>query len=62
MAISMGSVFMGAVTYIGNAPNFMVRSIAIKQGVDMPSFFSYIVLSVIILGPIFAFVSFLFLR
>lgn len=62
MAISMGAVFMGAMTYIGNAPNFMVRSIAIKQRVEMPSFFSYIVLSVIILGPIFAFVSFIFLK
>jgi len=39
-AISAGAVFMGAVSYIGNAPNFMVRSIAVNKGVNMPSFFS----------------------
>ena len=41
-AISNGSVFMGANTYIGNAPNFMVKSIAEEAGVPMPSFFGYI--------------------
>jgi Na+/H+ antiporter NhaD/arsenite permease-like protein len=41
-AISNGSVFMGANTYIGNAPNFMVKSIAEEAGVTMPSFFGYI--------------------
>jgi len=40
-AISAGSVFMGANTYIGNAPNFMVKSIAEEAGVAMPSFFGY---------------------
>jgi Na+/H+ antiporter NhaD/arsenite permease-like protein len=41
-AISAGAVFMGAMTYIGNAPNFMVRSIAEERGVNMPSFFGYL--------------------
>ena len=41
-AIATGSVFMGANTYIGNAPNFMVKSIAEEAGVQMPSFFGYI--------------------
>ncbi len=59
-AISGGAVFMGAVTYIGNAPNFMVRAIAQDQGVKMPSFFGYMAWSVGILVPIFAVVSFLF--
>ena len=40
-AVSLGAVFMGAITYIGNAPNFMVRSIAEEAGVKMPSFFGY---------------------
>ena len=53
MAISMGAVFMGAMTYIGNAPNFMVRSIAKAQRVEMPSFFGYVLWSVAILGPLF---------
>jgi len=53
MAISCGAVFMGANTYIGNAPNFMVRSIAESQGVKMPSFFGYMAWSVGILVPCF---------
>ena len=53
MAISAGAVFMGANTYIGNAPNFMVRSIAEDQGVAMPSFFGYMMWSVGILIPTF---------
>jgi len=53
-AVSLGSVFMGAMTYIGNGPNFMVKSIAEKSGVAMPSFFGYVVYSVIILLPLFA--------
>lgn len=53
-AISLGSVFMGAMTYIGNGPNFMVRSIAESTGVKMPSFFGYMVYSFLILLPIFA--------
>lgn len=53
-AVSLGSVFMGAMTYIGNGPNFMVRSIAESSGVKMPSFFGYMVYSVLILLPILA--------
>ncbi len=60
-AISCGAVFMGALTYIGNAPNFMVRSIAAEAGVPMPSFFGYMVYSVGILVPLFALVTYLFL-
>ncbi|MBQ9405923.1 MAG: sodium:proton antiporter [Desulfovibrio sp.] len=59
-AISAGAVFMGANTYIGNAPNFMVRSIAESQGVRMPSFFGYMAWSVGILVPLFALLTFLF--
>ena len=59
-AISAGAVFMGAITYIGNAPNFMVRSIAMEQGVKMPSFFGYMVWSVGILCPLFAVITWLF--
>ena len=54
LAISMGSVCMGALTYIGNAPNFMVKSIAEQRGVPMPSFFGYMAWSVIVLVPLFA--------
>ncbi|MFV0517091.1 MAG: sodium:proton antiporter [Aminipila sp.] len=53
MAISAGAVFMGANTYIGNAPNFMVKSIAEENKIKMPSFFGYICWSVTILIPIF---------
>jgi len=59
-AISAGAVFMGAVTYIGNAPNFMVRSIAVDQGVSMPSFFGYMAWSVGILFPCFGLLTVLF--
>ncbi|MCH7771929.1 MAG: sodium:proton antiporter, partial [Bacteroidetes bacterium] len=59
-AISLGAVFLGAMTYIGNGPNFMVRAIAEKSGVKMPSFFGYMVYSVLVLGPVFAIVSWLF--
>ena len=58
-AISAGAVFMGANTYIGNAPNFMVRSIAVEQGVKMPSFFGYMAWSVGILVPVFLLITFL---
>ncbi len=60
VAISAGAVFMGAITYIGNAPNFMVRSIAENSGVKMPSFFGYMLWSVGILCPTFLLVTFLF--
>jgi Na+/H+ antiporter NhaD/arsenite permease-like protein len=56
-AISLGSVFMGAMTYIGNGPNFMVKAIAEKSGVAMPSFFGYIVYSAGILLPLLGLVS-----
>jgi Na+/H+ antiporter NhaD/arsenite permease-like protein len=59
-AISTGAVFMGANTYIGNAPNFMVRSIAEEQGIRMPSFFGYMAWSVGILIPIFILTTFIF--
>ncbi|NMA69571.1 MAG: sodium:proton antiporter [Desulfitobacterium sp.] len=60
LAISAGSVFFGAMTYIGNAPNFMVRSMAEEAGVKMPSFFGYMVWSFAILLPIYALVTLLF--
>jgi Na+/H+ antiporter NhaD/arsenite permease-like protein len=59
-AISCGAVFMGANTYIGNAPNFMVRSIAEERGVRMPSFFGYMLWSLLILEPLFLIQTFLF--
>ncbi len=58
--ISVGAVAMGANTYIGNAPNFMVRSIAEQAGVKMPSFFGYMAYSGGILIPLFVAVTFLF--
>jgi len=61
-AISCGSVMMGANTYIGNGPNFMVKSIAESQGVKMPSFFGYMAWSGAILLPVFVFVTLLFFR
>jgi Na+/H+ antiporter NhaD/arsenite permease-like protein len=61
MAISLGAVFMGAMTYIGNGPNFMVKAVAEAAGVRMPSFFGYIVYSCLILLPIFALMTWLFL-
>lgn len=60
LAISAGAVFMGANTYIGNAPNFMVRSIAEERGIKMPSFFGYMIWSVVILVPVFILNTFLF--
>ena len=61
-AISTGSVFMGANTYIGNAPNFMVRAIAEENGIKMPSFFGYMAYSLGILVPLFVLVSVVFFR
>jgi Na+/H+ antiporter NhaD/arsenite permease-like protein len=60
LAISAGAVFMGANTYIGNAPNFMVRSIAESSGIKMPSFFGYMAWSVGILIPCFVLMTVLF--
>ena len=62
-AISAGAVFMGANTYIGNAPNFMVRSIAEEAGIKMPSFFGFMVkYSLPFLFPIFILVTLVFFR
>jgi len=59
-AISCGAVFMGANTYIGNAPNFMVKAIAEERGVKMPSFFGYMAWSGIFLLPLFVLVTLVF--
>jgi Na+/H+ antiporter NhaD/arsenite permease-like protein len=59
-AISAGSVFMGANSYIGNAPNFMVKAIAEERGVQMPSFFGYMVWSGAVLIPLFVAMTFIF--
>ncbi len=61
-AISVGAVAMGANSYIGNAPNFMVKSIAEEQGVKMPSFIGYMLYSGLILLPLFAVVTLIFFR
>jgi Na+/H+ antiporter NhaD/arsenite permease-like protein len=61
IAISLGAVFMGAMTYIGNAPNFMVKSIAEQSGVKMPSFFGYMAYSCAVLVPLFLVVTLIFL-
>lgn len=53
MAISCGAVFMGAITYIGNAPNFMVKSLSAENGINMPSFFGYMKWSIACLVPVF---------
>ena len=60
-AISAGAVFMGAMTYIGNAPNFMVKSIAEENDIQMPSFFGYMMkYSLIFLVPAFIIVTLVF--
>ena len=60
-AISAGAVFFGANTYIGNAPNFMVRSIAEETGTPMPSFFGYMLkYSIPVLVPVFVLITFFF--
>jgi Na+/H+ antiporter NhaD/arsenite permease-like protein len=62
IAISLGSVFMGAMTYIGNGPNFMVKAIAEQEGIEMPSFFGYMFkYSIPVLVPIFILITVLFL-
>jgi Na+/H+ antiporter NhaD/arsenite permease-like protein len=60
MAISTGAVFMGANTYIGNAPNFMVKAIAEESGVEMPSFFGYMKYSLLVLIPVFLLATWVF--
>jgi Na+/H+ antiporter NhaD/arsenite permease-like protein len=59
-AVSLGAVFMGANTYIGNGPNFMVKAIAESEGVEMPSFFGYMAWSVGILIPLLALAQIVF--
>ncbi|WP_234192597.1 sodium:proton antiporter [Pseudacidovorax sp. NFM-22] len=61
-AISGGAVFMGANSYIGNAPNLMVKAIAEDRGVRMPSFFGYMAWSGAVLLPLFVLVTFIFFR
>ncbi len=61
LAVSMGAVFMGANTYIGNGPNFMVKSIAEEANIKMPSFFAYMLWSVLILIPLFILNTMLFI-
>ena len=61
-AISAGSVFMGANTYIGNAPNFMVKAIAEDRGIRMPSFFGYMAWSGAILIPLFILMTFVWFQ
>ena len=61
-AISAGAVFMGANTYIGNAPNLMVKAIAEDRGVKMPSFFGYMLWSGAILVPLFIVMTVIFFR
>jgi Na+/H+ antiporter NhaD/arsenite permease-like protein len=60
-AISVGAVFMGALTYIGNAPNFMVRAIAVQSGVKMPTFLGYLAYSALVLLPFFAVLTVMFI-
>lgn len=61
-AISCGAVFMGAGSYIGNAPNMMVKAIAEERGIRMPSFFGYMAWSTMILVPLFALTTLIFFR
>ena len=61
-ALSAGSVFMGANTYIGNAPNFMVKAIAESRGIRMPSFFGYMLWSAAVLLPLFVIITFIWFR
>jgi Na+/H+ antiporter NhaD/arsenite permease-like protein len=62
LAISAGAVFMGANTYIGNGPNFMVKSIAEEQKIKVPHFFGYMLYSGMILIPLFIVITLLFFR
>jgi Na+/H+ antiporter NhaD/arsenite permease-like protein len=62
LAISCGAVFMGANTYLGNAPNFMVKSICEEQGIRMPGFFGYLAWSGLVLLPLFGLLTLVFFR
>ena len=59
-AMSMGAVYMGALSYVGNAPNFMIYAIAVQRGVKMPSFFGYMIWSIGVLVPVFVAVTYFF--
>jgi len=61
VAVSLGAVFMGAMTYIGNGPNFMVKAIAEKSGIHMPSFFGYMLYSCAVLLPVLVITTLIFL-
>ncbi|HEB10651.1 MAG TPA: hypothetical protein ENI06_05500 [Spirochaetales bacterium] len=61
-SISCGAVFMGAMTYIGNGPNFMVKAIAEESRIKMPSFFGYMLYSIIILIPVLILATLIFFR
>jgi Na+/H+ antiporter NhaD/arsenite permease-like protein len=61
VAVALGAVFMGSMTYIGNGPNFMVKAIAEQSGVKMPSFLGYMVYSCLILLPLLIITTLLFL-
>jgi len=61
-AISCGAVFFGALTYIGNGPNFMVKAIAEHAGIPMPSFFGFLGWALLLLGPLLLATDFLFMR
>ena len=60
-AISMGAVYFGALTYIGNAPNFMIKAVAEDRGVTMPAFFTYLAYASVVMLPLLAIVTYLFL-
>ena len=59
-AISLGTVFMGALSYIGNAPNYVVYDIALERGIKMPGFFGYLLWSGAFLVPILVLVTYVF--
>jgi Na+/H+ antiporter NhaD/arsenite permease-like protein len=59
-AISLGASCMGALTYIGNAPNFMIYAIVTERGIAMPSFFGFMLWSVVVLLPVFGVVGWLY--
>jgi Na+/H+ antiporter NhaD/arsenite permease-like protein len=56
----MGAAYMGALTYIGNAPNLMIHAIAVERGIKMPSFFGFMIWSGAVLLPVFGLITFLF--
>ncbi len=61
-AVSCGSVFFGGLTYIGNAPNFLVRRLAEDAGIRMPGFFRFMLYGIVVLVPIFVLITLLFFR